>query len=214
MAAPRGEPRDGPVPPRLMLQYLIVLAGSEPLVWRRIRVPAWYSFWDLHVAIQDAMGWLDMHLHEFRVLDPRSGTLMTMGIPDPDGWDDRSVVAGWAEFPLDYAVGQPPPIQYRYDFGDDWQHAVVFEGFEQAPGRRKVRPECIGGGGACPPEDSGGVHHYAEIIRALADPAHPQHSNFADWVEGPIDPTRFSIDEVHFDDPEERWKVAFDDGAN
>ena len=38
----------------------------------RIRVPASYSFWDLHVAIQDSMGWLDYHLHEFRVLDPRS----------------------------------------------------------------------------------------------------------------------------------------------
>ena len=33
------QPRDGPVPPRLMLQYLIVLAGTNPLVWRRIRVP-------------------------------------------------------------------------------------------------------------------------------------------------------------------------------
>jgi hypothetical protein len=31
-------------------------------------VPAAYSFWDLHVAIQDAMGWHDVHLHEFRVV--------------------------------------------------------------------------------------------------------------------------------------------------
>ncbi|OFW13207.1 MAG: hypothetical protein A3H29_03900 [Acidobacteria bacterium RIFCSPLOWO2_02_FULL_67_21] len=33
------------------------------MVWRRIHVPEHYSFWDLHVAIQDAMGWQDCHLH-------------------------------------------------------------------------------------------------------------------------------------------------------
>jgi hypothetical protein len=48
-------------------QFLIVLKGTDPLVWRRIQVPEAYSFWDLHVAIQDAMGWLDYHLHEFRL---------------------------------------------------------------------------------------------------------------------------------------------------
>src|SRR5262245_22323574 len=55
--------------PKHVHQFLIVLAGIDPLVWRRIQVPATYSFWDLHVAIQDAMGWLDYHLHEFRLPD-------------------------------------------------------------------------------------------------------------------------------------------------
>jgi hypothetical protein len=34
-------------------QFLIVLPGTDPLVWRRIQVPQSYSFWDLHVAIPD-----------------------------------------------------------------------------------------------------------------------------------------------------------------
>src|SRR5262249_2108046 len=54
---------------KLVHQFLIVLSGTNPLVWRRIQVPEKYSFWDLHVAIQDAMGWLDYHLHEFRLVD-------------------------------------------------------------------------------------------------------------------------------------------------
>ena len=70
-----------------MLQYLVVLAGTDPLVCRRIRIPASYSFWDLHVAIQDAMGWLDYHLHEFRVPNPHSGTILRLGIPDEEAWD-------------------------------------------------------------------------------------------------------------------------------
>jgi hypothetical protein len=55
--------------PKLVHQFLVVLSGTDPLVWRRLQVPERYSFWDLHVAIQDAMGWLDYHLHEFRLLD-------------------------------------------------------------------------------------------------------------------------------------------------
>ena len=42
--------------PKLVHQFLIVLSGTDPLVWRRLQVPERYSFWDLHVAIQDAMG--------------------------------------------------------------------------------------------------------------------------------------------------------------
>ena len=42
--------------PKFVHQFLIVLTGIDPLVWRRIQVPEAYSFCDLHVAIQDAMG--------------------------------------------------------------------------------------------------------------------------------------------------------------
>ena len=40
---------------RAVCQFLIVLPRTDPLVWRRVQVPEGYSFWDLHVAIQDAM---------------------------------------------------------------------------------------------------------------------------------------------------------------
>jgi Plasmid pRiA4b ORF-3-like protein len=62
-------------------QFLIVLAGTDPLVWRRVQVPEGYSFWDLHVAIQDAMGWKDYHLHEFQLFDEAAQTLVSVGIP-------------------------------------------------------------------------------------------------------------------------------------
>ena len=195
-----------------MLQYLIVLVATDPLVWRRIRVPATYTFWDLHVAIQDAMGWLDCHLHEFRVVDPRSGTTMRLGIPDPDGLDERTVIADWTESPLDYVLGDPVPIQYTYDFGDNWQHAVIFETYDHGSSRRR-KPQCISGAGACPPEDSGGAFRYAELLVALADRDHPEHEEMMEWVGQAIDPSAFSIADVRFDDPKKRWAVAFDGGA-
>jgi hypothetical protein len=34
-------------------QFLVVLSGTDPLVWRRNQVPERYSFWDLLVAGSD-----------------------------------------------------------------------------------------------------------------------------------------------------------------
>ncbi len=37
-------------------QFRIELLDIEPAIWRRIQVPADYTFGGLHVALQDAMG--------------------------------------------------------------------------------------------------------------------------------------------------------------
>jgi transcriptional regulator with XRE-family HTH domain len=54
-------------------RFKIQLKEIHPLIWRRIEAPSNYSFWARHVAIQDAMGWLDYHLHMFRIIEPESG---------------------------------------------------------------------------------------------------------------------------------------------
>ena len=61
---------DGAVSRSQVCRFRITLRDIEPPVWREIEVPATYSLWDLHVAIQDAMGWKDCHLHAFRFRDP------------------------------------------------------------------------------------------------------------------------------------------------
>jgi hypothetical protein len=33
--------------PELIHQFLVVLTGTDPLVWRRIQVPERYSSWDM-----------------------------------------------------------------------------------------------------------------------------------------------------------------------
>ncbi len=48
-------------------QFKCSFLGTKPSVWRRIHVPESYTFYDLHVAVQDAMDWLDYHLHHFEV---------------------------------------------------------------------------------------------------------------------------------------------------
>ena len=46
---------------------MATLEDIKPLIWRRIQVPETHTFWDLHVAIQDVMGWKDYHLYELRI---------------------------------------------------------------------------------------------------------------------------------------------------
>ena len=45
-----------------VLQFLVEIKGITPRIWRRIQVPSNYNLWDLHVAIQDALGWWDSRL--------------------------------------------------------------------------------------------------------------------------------------------------------
>ena len=83
-----------------VLQFKIELTNIQPLVWRRILVPSNYNFWDLHVAIQDSMGWLDYHLHHFEIKAKHKSKEERIGIPDFERYEDLpEVFPGW-EIPV------------------------------------------------------------------------------------------------------------------
>ena len=137
-------------------QFKITLGGIEPPIWRRIQVPGSYSFWDLHVAIQDAMGWTDCHLHVFRILDPGTDDTEEIGIPNEDRFvGEPEILPGWDLSIKNYFSEANTRATYEYDFGDGWKHEIVLEKiFPRKPGTKY--PTCIEGRRACPPEDCGG----------------------------------------------------------
>jgi len=190
-------------------QFLIILPNTDPLVWRRIQVPESYSFWDLHVAIQDAMGWKDYHLHEFTVVDSKTRRTTRIGIPDDEMPEERPCLAGWKVPIARYLTHGADPTRYRYDFGDDWEHTLEFE--DLVPTDSGAYPRCVAGAGACPPEDVGGTHGYAEFLRVIGDDRHPEHDAMGQCAGGSFDPHAFSPQSVSFDNPRERWKTAFED---
>lgn len=191
-------------------RFRISLLDIEPEIWRLIEVPETYTFWDLHVAIQDAMGWLDYHLHEFvpeRLRDPNTGHI---GVPQ--GPTDDEYVAGW-EVPVARYFERPGDAsRYEYDFGDGWIHMVRLEAIE--PKERGVKyPRCVDGKRACPPEDCGGVPGYYRLLKVLANPHDEEHDEMVDWLKGhakdyfPYHPDEFIPGTVKFWNPKKRWKM-------
>jgi hypothetical protein len=189
-------------------QFKITLQDVKPTVWRRIQTPSGYSFWDLHVAIQDAMGWKDMHLHEFQIVDPKEKKLESIGIPEDDDFGPSEVVAGWERSVADYFSQENPRAKYVYDFGDDWHHEVILEESIAALAEAES-PICVDGSGACPPEDCGGPNGYAEFLRAIKKPGSPRGGELLEWVGGSFDPRCFEAKNVTFDDPRARWEWSF-----
>lgn len=189
-----------------ILRLRVQLRYIEPAIWREIEVPGEYSFWDLHVAVQDAMGWQDSHLHAFRAGEGRNA--VTIGVPDPDGFDDAPVLPGRKVRVSQYLEKPGQRVQYDYDFGDGWEHDVVLQEIAERQPRLKY-PWCVGGARACPPEDCGGPPGYEELLETLADPAHPEHESMLEWLGGPFDPEAFDPDAVRFDDPKKRWRRAY-----
>ncbi len=194
---------------RDLLRIRLELAGILPPIWREILVPAAYSFWDLHVAIQDSMGWLDYHLHEFRFTDRDLEDPVLIGIPSEELWDDLPKVhPGWEIAVIAYLNQPGDQAEYEYDFGDGWLHAVTLVSIE--PRKKGAHyPQCVAGERACPPEDCGGVRGYHELLEALLEPAHPEHESLSRWVPGGWGPELFRPDKVRFDDPRRRWEHAF-----
>ena len=194
-------------------QFRIVLREIEPPIWRVIQTPSNYSFWDLHVAVQDAMGWLDCHLHSFRFRMPHKRKDTILGIPD-DGSFDLDILPGW-QFPIAAYFTEPGKTAlYEYDFGDSWLHDVLLEGILLKDKTLKY-PRCIDGGRACPPEDCGGVPGYHEHLEIVAGPQGPEYREHVEWLKGhlknywPCDPDHFNPDDVEFWNPHKRWKMTF-----
>jgi len=189
-------------------QFKITLKEIKPPVWRGIQVPASYSFWDLHVAIQDAMGWTDTHLHEFRIKNPKTRRKVNIGIPDEDF--GSKVSSGWKKHIADFFTPENSMAEYTYDFGDSWRHEVELEAI--LPRQKGVTyPLCVDGARACPPEDCGGPHGYENFLDIIKDINHDEHDSMLEWAGGEFHSEQFDCKEVAFDDPAERLKDLEED---
>jgi hypothetical protein len=145
----------------------VTMSEVEPTVVRVLDVPAGVLLPELHDLLQVLIGWTDSHLHQF-VADG-----IRYGMPDIDGFnelEDERAETGVSLRSL------PPCFTYLYDFGDGWEHEVVVVG----PGADRVG--VVDGEGACPPEDVGGPHGYAEFLTVLANPTDPEHEHMRGWA--------------------------------
>jgi hypothetical protein len=184
----------------LILRFRVELLQTDPLVWREIEIVGDATFWGLHVAIQDAMGWQDYHLHRFTIPHPRTRKEQVFGIHNLH--QDCDDPPGWATQIASMFTLNNPVARYEYDFGDNWQHSVTLVEVSTRDFRAKY-PRCTGGARACPPEDCGGVHRFAEIVAGTID------EDTRRWLPRGYDVARFEPARVRFDDPARRLAYSW-----
>jgi len=184
--------------PRSALILRVELAMVPYPIWRRLRLSADSSFWDLHVAIQDSMGWSHRHRHLFTTDHPTTGERIRLGIPETGGFHGRQAVVPSWQLPVnDVARMDHPPFLYTYHLGEEWQHEVCLEGHEDADSAGPA-PCCLDGEGACPPEGLGGPEAFGVRYAAGREA----------WPEG-FEPQDFDPAEVMFCDPGLLWHDYF-----
>ena len=133
-------------------QLRIDLKGAKPPIWRRILISSEDNLYDLHCAIQNAMGWLNGHLHAFD-----KGTDYYGMILEEDDFMDFAETKDETKFRIKEVFSmEGDTLDYTYDFGDNWDHKIKLEKIitEKVEGQL---PRCIKGKNACPPEDVGGL---------------------------------------------------------
>ena len=174
----------------LLFQLKVSLLECRPTIWRRIQTKD-CTLGGLHEHIQAAMGWQNCHMHEFIIDGERYGAAMAIDFGFGEETKDESRVRLSDFLPKS---GKRFRFQYVYDFGDDWRHEILFEGYPPLEKARKF-PLCVEGERACPPEDIGGPWGYAEYLEALADPSNERHDELIEWM-GVFDAETFSVEKA------------------
>ena len=165
-----------------VLELRIVLRDVEPEIWRQVLVPDVFSLDALHRVLQECFGWMDYHLYSFQL----DGVEYEAPGEEAEGRDaKRTTLASLALTP-------ESRLAYTYDFGDDWVHDIrLVATHPQHPDAQY--PCCVDGARAGPPEDSGGPHGYAELLRQLADPTDPEFLASRTWVGAHFQPDTFDL---------------------
>jgi hypothetical protein len=181
------------LPPVLdrILRLKVTLAGSRPPIWRTFELPAALTLADLHAVLQIVMEWQNSHLHQFIQGEQRY-------IPkyaadegfDEENQDEEQVTLN----KLFRRKGDK--LFYEYDFGDSWIHEIKLEAIGTT--EKGVRyPVCLDGAMAAPPEDSGGLYGYYDMLEILKDPEHEEYETYREWLPKKFDPEHFDVKKVN-----------------
>lgn len=157
---------------KIQLQHI-----SKPPVWRKVLVPAQFSFEQFHQVIQEAFGWGDYHYYQF---SPTGyGSQPRISIPDEDDWSDEEIINSKEIKLSDIFNREGQKFTYIYDFGDDWIHKITLEAIKEDV---TLKAQLLAGKSACPPEDCGGPWGYAHLLEVLENPDDEEYEGLREWL--------------------------------
>ena len=172
-----------------MKAYILKLTFEdiEPVVWRRVVLPAGATFNRLHELIQRVTNfqseWTDQAIHSFAI------ELDDVFITDNDGIHEESTDKKFAgktlrrptSLKIDTYIEKYGAFDYVYDLGDSWRIHIELE--ETVEDYYFGYPTLLAGEGTAPPEDVGGVPGYAHFLSVYHDSTHPDYLEMHKWAE-------------------------------
>ena len=170
-----------------LLRVRVHLVDSDPEIWRLLELDADLHLDEVHTVLQTVMGWENSDLHTFTDTDPEAVSRRRDWRHAVRRWgseclrEDDDTMLPEEDVTLRDVLTVDSPLFYEYDLGDSWIHRIdLIETRPRTPSDPVVT--VIRGERCCPPEDSGGIHGYQELLEILADPAHPEHVARLEWV--------------------------------
>lgn len=173
--------------PVMVYQLKISLKGLLPPIWRKLQVRGDVNLHDLHQTLQVVMGWGNYHRYQFMIEGTRYG--------QPDPADPALKPAH--EVTLSQVISaEGSKFIYLYDPADDWQHVVKVERIVP-PEPGIYYPLCLAGKRACPPEESGGIWEYTNLLDILANPRHPEYHELVEQFGFEFDSEVFDVTRIN-----------------
>jgi hypothetical protein len=180
-----------PTAPQSIHQLHVALLDVTPVIRRRLWIPGNLKISKLDRVKQEAFGWTNSHLHEFRIAGDRYGMTEIESIDgDEDLKSDKKITVAKV---LPDSVKE---FEYEYDFGDGWRHRVVVEG-TMAATRYNDWPLCLSGENACPPEGIGDPGGFEDFMQSMADHEEDDHFENWNWHSGPFVPKGFDVNTIN-----------------
>lgn len=124
-------------------QLKVTLKESKPFIWRRVQVPGNITLHRLHMILQSVMGWTNSHLYRFDI----AGTGYSIPDPEEDDFNELRLVDSRRTRLNKVASCEKARFSYEYDFGDSWEHEILFEKILPAESGKQY-PVCLASGPA------------------------------------------------------------------
>ena len=134
---------------------------------RKILVPAYMNFANLHKLIQNVFDWRNYHLYDFAIYNPATGEKELRIVPFESDLEFDSDAVLMQDYNLSDVFSENKKMIYTYDFGDYWEHHIeLVQVIEEYDGEL---PYLLEAKGQTPPEDVGGVGGFIEFRKIMLD---------------------------------------------
>jgi len=169
--------------PLYQLKIQLELKGHE--IYRRVAVPALFTFRQLHKIISATFDWQERHLHLFEIDNTYGNPIQILMDDDLETLEHFNEETHQIKIEnttfLQDIFPRYKQVQYTYDYGDNWVHSIELERITMS---NQLAAEYLEGFGERPPEDVGGKSGFNEYLAVIKDEKDPDHEMMKTWAEG------------------------------